>query len=204
MDLSFIRQRLAQPLPGLDAQMTMAPPIRRRDVAVPEDARRSAVLVLIYPFDNQWIVPFMRRTDDARIHAGQVCFPGGRREPGDPDFQFTALREADEEMGIPHQEVEVLGALTEVYIPPSNSLVFPFLGYLPARPVFVPAPREVADIIEVPLSQLLDPAIRGTHRVDVFGGNMIEAPGYVVHEKHLIWGATAMMIAELAALLARE
>lgn len=196
-----LRSRLRQSLPGLDAQMVMAPSIRKREESVPPSARLSAVLILLYPRAGQWFLPFMRRTDDGRVHSGQVCFPGGRYEAQDPDYTFTALRETQEELGISPPTVEVLGALTELYIPPSNSLVFPRLGLLPARPAFVPAPDEVAEVIEVPLLQLFEPQRRGLHRVTVHAGWEIEAPGFTFLDDCLIWGGTAMMLAELAALL---
>lgn len=191
-----LRHRLGKPLPGLDAQMTMSPPIRGRDVLIPADVRKSAVLVLIYPQNGGLYVPFMRRAEDGRVHGGQVSFPGGRKEKTDPDFTWTALREAHEELGIIPEKVEVLGSLTELYIPPSNFLVYPTVGFMPQRPDFVPDPKEVADVIEVEISQFLNEGIRKNHRVDVFGGNYIEAPGYTVNDQHLIWGGTAMMIAE--------
>lgn len=196
-----LRRRLRQPLPGLDAQMQMSPPVRGRDVVVPAHARQSAVLILLYPHEGTWWMPFMRRTADGRVHSGQVCFPGGRRDATDPDFTFTALREADEELGIPQREVEILGALTELYIPPSNSLVFPRLGMLPAPPAFRPEPGEVAEVIEVPVSQLFEPHRRAIHQVEVHQGWQIEAPGYTFHTSCLVWGGTAMMLAELAAIL---
>ena len=196
-----IHQRLQQKLPGLDAQMAMAPSVRERDWVIPENARKSGVLVLLYPHESEFHIAFMKRTDDGRVHGGQVCFPGGGVEKEDRDFIHTALREAEEEMGIPQDQLKVLGSLTNLYIPPSNSLVFPTVGYMVSKPVFKPDPVEVAKIIEVPLKQLMDTNIIGTHRVDVFNGNFIHAPGYTVNGEHLIWGATAMMIAEFVSII---
>jgi 8-oxo-dGTP pyrophosphatase MutT (NUDIX family) len=199
--LARLQHRLQHPLPGLDAQMRMAPPIRGRNPKIPADVRHSAVLILLYLHEDRWYLPFMRRAEDGRVHGGQVSFPGGRHEPEDPDFTYTALREAQEEIGLPPEQVEVLGPLTELYIPPSNFMVYPRLGVMSKRPDFVPDAREVAEIIEVEVEELRQEHIRGIHQVDVFGGNLIEAPGYTVHGKHLIWGGTAMMIAEVLALI---
>ncbi|GAB4427409.1 MAG: CoA pyrophosphatase [Bacteroidia bacterium] len=179
----------------------MSPPIRGREVVVPPDARLSAVMILLYALDGQWHIPFIRRTDDGRVHGGQVALPGGRCDATDPDFCFTALRETSEEIGVPPAAIEVLGSLTELYIPPSNSLVYPFVGLFAGRPVFRPEPREVAAVIEIPLLRFADPAVQGLHRVRVKGDWYIDAPGYTPATDVLIWGGTAMMIAELTTLL---
>ncbi len=196
-----LSQRLHQPLPGLDVQMEMAPSIRDRDWPIPDDARKSAILALLYPYQEDLHLAFMKRKEDGRVHAGQLCFPGGRYEQSDRDYIHTALREAEEEMGIPQKDVQVLGSLSRIYIPPSNSLVFPAVGFIHTRPRFVAEPEEVAQIIEVSIEQLFDEQIKGVHRVDVFQGNFIDAPGYTVNEQHIIWGGTAMMLAELVAIV---
>lgn len=202
MDLvSFLRHRIAQPLPGIDAQANMMPPIRKKIVSVPDDAKLSAVMMLLYQHGDRWMIPLMRRVEDGRVHGGQISLPGGRKEPGDTDFVVTALRETEEEFGIPREEIQVLGSLTEIYIPPSRFLVYPKIGVMAQRPAFNPDPREVAEIIEVEVLQFLEESRRGIHEVDVFGGNIIHAPGYTVNENELIWGGTAMMLAELAHLL---
>ncbi|MEZ4828489.1 MAG: CoA pyrophosphatase [Bacteroidia bacterium] len=121
-DLQFfihkLKQRLSQPLPGLDAQMTMSPGIRGRNPLIPDNVRKSAVLILVYPQNGSLYVPFMRRAEGGRVHSGQISFPGGSRDEGDIDFIDTALREANEELGILREDVEVLGQMTELYIPP--------------------------------------------------------------------------------------
>lgn len=202
MDLiSFLKQRIDQPLPGIDAQANMMPPIRKKIVSVPDDAKLSAVMMLLYQHEDRWMIPLMRRAEDGRVHGGQISLPGGRKEPEDTDFMMTALRETEEEFGIPPEEVQILGSLTEIYIPPSRFLVYPQLGIATQRPEFNPDPREVAEIIEVEVLQFLEESRRGIHEVDVFGGHIIQAPGYTVNENELIWGGTAMMLAELAHLL---
>lgn len=199
--IPLLQKRLQSPLPGLNAQMLMAPPIRGKVLEVPDNARRSAVMLLLYPHLDKWWIPFIRRAEDGRVHGGQVSLPGGRKDQEDPDFTFTALRETHEEIGIAPEHINVVGDLTEIYIPPSNSLVYPRIGLAQSRPDFLPNPSEVQDVIEVEITQFLDESLRDIHEVDVFGGNFIKAPGYTVNNQHLIWGGTAMMVAEFAHLV---
>lgn len=199
--IQFLQQRLQQPLPGLDAQMEMCPPIRGRNVEVPDDARLSAVMMLLYEEEGIWKIPLMRRAQDGRVHGGQISLPGGRKDPEDIDFASTALRETEEEFGIPRTEIHLIGSLTNIYIPPSRFLVYPHVGTLPEKPDFQPDPREVAEIIEVELYQFLEEERKGIHEVDVFAGNIIQTPGYTLNQGELVWGGTAMMLAELAHLV---
>ena len=88
-----LRTRLTQPLPGLDIQLKMAPPARGKGpIEVPDNARQSAVLVLLYPHEGKWYIPFMRRTEDGRAHSGQISFPGGGRDPQDVDYRYGPAR----------------------------------------------------------------------------------------------------------------
>ncbi|RMG71034.1 MAG: CoA pyrophosphatase [Bacteroidetes bacterium] len=160
------------------------------------DHLESGVLALLYPHRDRLHMAFMQRTEDGRVHGGQISFPGGRREPEDVDLVQTALREAEEEMGIKPDEVQVLGALTRLYIPPSNFMVYPTVGYSAQRPIFVPDPVEVAQVIELPLSELQDPQYRVQAPVRVRGDLNVKVPAFVV-QGYTIWGATAMMLSEL-------
>jgi len=200
-----LRQRLKEPLPGLAAQFQMAPPARRDErIVVPDDARHSAVLALLYPHNEKIHTVFMKRSEDGHVHSGQISFPGGKVEEEDNSYVATALREAEEELGIPGDQVEILGSLTELYIPPSNFLVYPSLGFMPQRPDFIIDPVEVAYEIEVDLPSLRDPSHRKEREIELrtrFGHYKTQAPSFLVHEKHIIWGATAMMISELLVLV---
>lgn len=200
-----LKNRLSQPLPGLDIQMNMAPDIRKRDYHIPDNVKVSAVLVLLYPHNEELHVVLMKRPENGAKHSGQVCFPGGKREESDANFTETALREAWEEMGILPEKVTVLGELSELYIPPSNYMVYPSVGYTHERPNFVPEPNEVTQIIEVPLSYLLQDEIKTAKKVPMTGENslILEMPGYEVFG-HFIWGATAMMISEFLHLVKEE
>jgi 8-oxo-dGTP pyrophosphatase MutT (NUDIX family) len=196
-----LRARLQDPLPGLDAQLTMSPPQR----GAPEQwdeaqrrARRAAVLALLYPYDGTTALVLTQRHEDLKAHSGQISFPGGRIEPGETPVE-AALREGWEEVGVGPAGVDVLGTLTDLYIPPSDFAVTPVVAAFPERPVFRPQEEEVDVIIEVPLPALLDPAAR-TSAVWTLGGTEVEIP-YFAFGEFEIWGATAMMLAELVAVL---
>jgi 8-oxo-dGTP pyrophosphatase MutT (NUDIX family) len=181
------------------AQSKMIPAARqsRRDPDKPGRARLGCVLILLYPVDGELQLVLTRRRDDLNSHAGQMSFPGGKRE-GQESLVMTALRETEEEIGLSVASVEVIGELTPLYIPPSDFKVHPFVAYYDNgnRPSFTPNPDEVAEIFEVPLRQLLDPSSRGEQLWD-FRGQSITVPYYAVGQ-HKVWGATAMMISEFA------
>lgn len=163
-------------------------------------ARLGSVLVLLYPVGGRFYLPFMQRPVYEGHHSGQISFPGGKVEPEDPDRIYTALREAHEEIGVLPSGVEVLGTLSELYIPPSNYSVVPVVGWAPVRPSFVPDPVEVADIMEVPLDELLDEMnIRQAKRL-LGNGLRLETPYYYLGERE-IWGATAMILSEFVTLI---
>lgn len=197
--IRFLRRAMRRPLPGLAAQRTMAAQGRPLFPEVGRQPRRAAVLLLLYPVQGGLHLLFTVRAADLEHHPGQVSFPGGGWEEGDASFAATALREAGEELGIATDGLEVLGPLTPLYVPPSNNLVHPFVAYSPIRPNFDPDPQEVAGLLEVPLEHFLDPQIRGeeTRRCE---GLALRVPFFAVGE-HKVWGATAMILAELVALL---
>jgi len=189
---------LKEPLPGRLGQFAMAPqPVdeQRFLPVVREDHRKGAVLMLFYPDESGAFVPFIKRPDYDGVHSGQVALPGGKMDPGDLDLSFTALREAKEEIGVDPSKIELLGKLTEVYIPPSNFLVSPFIGITFEKPVFQPDPVEVARIISCPVPTLLDKNIRKMGRVKASSGLNITTPYFDI-EQEMVWGATAMMLSE--------
>jgi len=203
--INRLKKRMEDPLPGLSAQLQMAPPARgSKSFQVPPDARHSAILALLYPHEDKVHTVFMKRSDDGHVHSGQISFPGGKVEEQDLTYVDTALREANEELGIPTDEVEVLGRLTELYIPLSNFLVYPTLGFMYKRPDFVIDPKEVAYEIEVDLPTLLDGSHRKVREIEQrtrWGHYRTQAPSYLVHQEHIIWGATAMMLSELLSIV---
>lgn len=192
-----IKRALQPPLPGEGAQSLMAPSVRFTGNCVVDrnQARYSSVLILIYPTHHHILVPFIQRPEYPGIHGGQVSLPGGKCEPEDQSFWETALRETREELGIDTTDIEFLGELSQIYIPNSNYIVAPQVGFLPARPVFHPNPYEVAEVFEVSVKDFFQPLKikRFEKRVN---GQPLTAPYFDVNGKQ-IWGATAMMLSEL-------
>jgi 8-oxo-dGTP pyrophosphatase MutT (NUDIX family) len=199
--LARLRAALAQPLPGLPVQLAMSPQPRPGTDRILDphlDCRRAGVLVLIYPCAGEPCVVLTRRTDSVDNHRGQISFPGGSLDAGE-DAIAAALREGWEELGIAPAQLEVIGALSPLYIPPSGFCVYPTVALAAARPAFIPNPHEVAEVIEAPLALLLAPATRREEVWEIRGA-AVRVPFYAVG-RHKVWGATAMVLCELLALL---
>jgi 8-oxo-dGTP pyrophosphatase MutT (NUDIX family) len=201
LSLSALRRALQQPLPGRPAQLSMA--VRPRPGDLPDlpnpCPREAAVLILLYIRHGQLVLPLTLRTETLQMHRGQISLPGGASEPQDQNLTHTALRETCEELGIPEDEVEVLGALSPLYVPPSRFCVHPHVGHLSAAPVLRPDPQEVARVIEAPLEQLLQPETR-QEEVRWREGQRFQVPMYVIGGNK-VWGATAMILGEFVAVL---
>lgn len=195
-----LRRRLASALPGHDAFLELSgykrPDLERARQLDPPP-RESAVLALLYPKENDLHILLMIRPTYDGVHSGQVSFPGGKREPGDADLRETALREFTEETGASTNGVEVLGALSPVYIPPSRMLVTPFVGYAEHIGPWNPDPREVARLLEVPMELVLrDDILKRREQFIQIMDRSVEVPYFDLYGE-VVWGATAMMIAEL-------
>lgn len=178
----------------------MAPAGRSGQMIPPSDARESGVLLLLYPGESGINTVLILRPEYDGVHGGQVGFPGGKREEKDSDIIATALREANEEVGVREEKVQLLGQLTELYIPPSNIKVSPIVGFTEEPPRFVPDSREVAEIIEADINHFLREEYRGLMDIKTPLGIIRNAPYFALHH-YRIWGATAMMLSEFSALL---
>ena len=197
-----LQENLAGPLPGRPAQARMAPlprPGWSPDDRAEEPARQSGVLVLIYSLRDRLHVPLILRPTYDGTHSGQVGFPGGGMEHKDADLVETALRETHEELGVLPGDVQILGKLTELYIRPSNYEVYPTVGRLTVKPAFRPDPAEVAQLLEVPLADLLNPAIQRREEWQLADRSAL-VPFFAI-QKQAVWGATAMILSELLAVI---
>ncbi|MBN2002613.1 MAG: CoA pyrophosphatase [Anaerolineae bacterium] len=192
--LHKLHAALHEPLPGLAAQLKMAAPDR---VIIPEigaHPRQAAIIIILYPLQKELMVLFTRRTQMVSHHRGQICFPGGRIEENET-VEMAALREAEEELGAPMHHIQILGKLTSLYVSASHNMVHPVIGWLPILPNLTPNPFEVASVLHIPLTALLDTTNQKPYQ------KRSTAPGertpcYWIGES-CIWGATAMMTSEL-------
>lgn len=152
--------------------------------------------MLLYPRNHETHLALIVRNSYPGIHASQIAFPGGKVEPTDIDLQHTALRETHEEIGVKPESVNVIRPFSELYIPPSNFLVSPFLGVVYDEIAFVPSPYEVKRVLELPLKDLLDDRIITQVVMSTSYAKNISVPVFNV-DKYVVWGATAMMMSEL-------
>lgn len=197
--ITSFKEKMTNPLPGISSQLKMATMrrlIKEGKVVVPDDVRKGGVLALFYPSNGTIYIVFIKRNEYPGVHSGQISFPGGGWEEGDKDMVATALREAEEEIGVDRLEVTPIGNLTELFIPPSNFLVTPVVGYANERPDFSPDPEEVDRILEVSLDELLDKKTMQEQEITIFPDVRIKVPCFYI-EGCVIWGATAMMLSEL-------
>lgn len=190
----------SKPLPGIVSQEKMAPSFRGNNlVSSEQEPRKSAVLLVLFEQEDKWYIPYFKRTDNGGVHSGQIAFPGGRHEPSDNSLQATALRETEEEFGISKHSISIIGTLTPLYIPVSNSEVHPFVGFTTEKPRYTLNSSEVQYVIEIPLSHLLDKRNRVT-KLENRKGLEISTPMFIYNNEE-IWGATAMITSELIDLI---
>lgn len=197
-----VKAKTGVPLPGMAAQYKMAhinrPP---GDLEIPSNAREASVLMLIYPDGEQASTVFIKRAgkDHRDRHKGQISFPGGKREMIDRDLSDTALRETEEEIGVPAHSVQLLSPLTPLYIPVSNFLVHPFVGFRHEKPKFILQTEEVEDVIEIPLNHFRSPTTLYHTDIPVHNGIILKnVPCYDLNGT-VLWGATAMILSEFLA-----
>lgn len=194
-------------LSGEAAHKKLAPLIRMEELAnidiEERNPHKAGVLALFYPGKNNqtYLVLILRKTYKG-VHSNQVGFPGGRVEQTDLNLEDTALRETEEEVGVPKNEVEVVKKLTKLYIPPSNFWVQPYLGVLHRYPKFIPQESEVEKILEVNLDDFLNDENIVSKKLSTSYAKEIEVPAYDLNG-YIVWGATAMMLSEIRELLVK-
>jgi 8-oxo-dGTP pyrophosphatase MutT (NUDIX family) len=200
--IKLLKERLRHPLPGAEAQYRMAPALRPKPSDEFLKQRKpidSSVLILFYLKENVLHSVLMQRNEYNGVHSNQISFPGGKREENDKSFEETALREAWEETGINPEKVEILGRLSSLYVPPSNFIIYPILGYSDHRPDFILQIEEVKEIIEFPIAIITEEKNRKIKQINTSIGPM-DAPYYDICG-YVVWGATAMVINELEEIL---
>jgi 8-oxo-dGTP pyrophosphatase MutT (NUDIX family) len=162
--------------------------------------RKAAVMMLIYPKNNKSHLALIVRNTYPGVHSAQIAFPGGKVEIEDVSLSHTALRETHEEIGIHPEKIDVIKTFTEVFIPPSNFIVAPFLGISYSELEFTEQVEEIAGIIEFPLLDFMNEKTIVIKRMDTSYGKNIEVPTFKINN-HYVWGATAMMMSELKEVL---
>jgi 8-oxo-dGTP pyrophosphatase MutT (NUDIX family) len=195
---------IAADLMGDAAHIMMAPP-ERFDLFKNLDLtslnpRKSAVMLLLYPKMGKINLVLIKRNEYKGVHSAQISFPGGKFEETDASFENTALRETFEEIGVSGDTIKIIRPLSATYIPPSNFMVYPFLGYCADPPVFLLNPREVSGIIELPIENFLSEKMVVLKRMSTSYNADIEVPCYEI-DNNLVWGATAMILSELKEIL---
>ncbi len=166
-----------------------------------KQARKAAVLLLLYPNKGKLHTVFILRSEYEGVHSSQIALPGGAVENIDNSLVDTALREANEEISLPRSQVEVLGNLSPLYVPPSNFVIQPYIGIQYKSSQFIPNPIEVASIIEYPVENLIGEDKVIDKEVDVRGNNLL-VKGYNLGE-YFMWGATAMIVKEFAEIMSK-
>lgn len=160
----------------------------------------SGVLILLYPHNHSIYSVLIQRPRYKGTHGGQMALPGGKKEEEDSDIIQTALREAEEEIGVNRNDIKIMGSLSRLYIPPSNFVIYPSVGCIAKRPVFIPSPEEVDEIVEYDIMRLLDPDVKKITRIKIMKVFSFNAPYFDIHKK-IVWGATAMVLSEFREIL---
>jgi 8-oxo-dGTP pyrophosphatase MutT (NUDIX family) len=196
-----LKHKLSQPLPGIESQLKMAPKHRAVELEAirssAQQAKKSAVLILLFPDNGKLKTVLIKRSEYEGVHSGQISFPGGKHEDSDGSFEVTALREMHEEVGVSPDTIQLVGQLSDLFIPPSNFLVKVFVGYTHKKHQFIPDPKEVQSVIEIGIDEFSDE--KSVAEMDFFAkalNSELKAPCYNVNNV-VVWGATAMILSEL-------
>lgn len=152
-------------------------------------------MALLFLDEEQLKTVFIRRSSDNKVHSGQISFPGGKAEPEDKSLEETALRECEEEIGVPAQKIQIIGKLSPLFIPRSNFLVHPFVGFIDEKPVYSPDSKEVEYIIETNIFEH-DPDLPDSTTLELISGFNLDVLGYNL-DNDFLWGATGMIFTEL-------
>ncbi|TRX16279.1 NUDIX hydrolase [Flavobacterium franklandianum] len=202
--LEYVPKLVAVTLPAKEAHFKMAPLERIESLKNLNfdsiNPKNAAVMMLFYPKKGRTHLVLIVRNSYEGVHSAQIAFPGGKYETLDVTFEKTALRETHEEIGIHPESIEIIMPFTNLYIQPSNFMVYPFLGICKDEIVFTPDRNEVVNIIELPLNDFLNDDLIITTTMSTSYAKNIEIPAFKINE-YIVWGATAMMLNELKEVL---
>ncbi|GIX40655.1 MAG: coenzyme A pyrophosphatase [Leptospiraceae bacterium] len=198
-----LQKRLQYPLPGIKSWIEMSSRFREKDLYPPDNPieyKNAAVLICLIPDKEkkEIIIPFIQRPKEKGPHSNQISLPGGAYEEQDKDYQYTAIRETNEEIGIPEKEIHIIGKLTPLYIPVSRFLVHPYVGYIEYFPEFRIDTNEVETLLLLHLSDFLKPENKSKQWITAHTKWIpikLFVPVFNIHN-HIIWGATAMIMNE--------
>lgn len=198
--LEYVPKLMTAELPAEISHIKMAPlerieSLKNFDIGI-KKPKIAAVMMLFYPKNGITHLVLIVRNSYKGVHSAQIAFPGGKYEAHDEIFENTALRETHEEVGIHPNSMEIIKTFTPMYIPPSDFMVHPFLAICKEEIVFIPDVKEVANIIELPLTVFLSDTIITDAKLNTSYANDITVPAFKI-EEHIVWGATAMMLSEL-------
>jgi 8-oxo-dGTP pyrophosphatase MutT (NUDIX family) len=191
--VTILTEEFKKPLPGVEAQQRMSPLVKL-PATTDLPLKKSGVLLLLYPHEEDVYTVFIKRTEYDGIHSGQISLPGGMFEKTDGALSNTALRETMEETGMLLKEAKIIGQLTCLHIPVSNIHVFPFVAVCNKRPDFIPDPIEVQYLIETRLDELFNP-LNHKNMIMQITGSALTVPYFDI-QGNPIWGATAMIVSE--------
>ncbi|TBW28939.1 CoA pyrophosphatase [Gramella sp. KN1008] len=209
MKFEIFRNRISKlkkmALPGERAHIKLAPLTRIKELSqidmTGRNPQEAGVMAVFYPGrDLQTHLVLILRKSYKGVHSNQIGFPGGRVEAQDRDLRDTALRETEEEVGIPQDQIEVIKELSRLYIPPSNFWVQPYLGIVEKTPLLTPQESEVEEILEVRLTDFMNEENMISETLSTSYAKNIEVPAYKLNG-HIVWGATGMMLSEIRELL---
>ncbi len=196
--IDALSERLKLPLPGFKAQLKMSPLgriVKLSGLFKGNSVQKSGVLILLYPQNNSLFFVLTQRPIYDGVHSGQVCLPGGKYEKEDGDLYKTAIRESYEEINADASKITKIGALSELYVPPSNFSIQPFVGYTDEIPDFKKQPEEVKEIILADLFAFMSNPVIGKKQIPTNRKISITSPYYEIGG-YTVWGATAMILSE--------
>lgn len=196
--VNALSERLKLPLPGIKAQLKMSPLgriVRLSGLFKRQASLKSGVLILLFPKNDSLFFVLTQRPIYDGVHSGQICLPGGKYEKEDGDLYSTAIRESYEEINADASKINKIGALSELYVPPSNFSIQPFVGYTETIPDFQKQPEEVKEIILTDLFAFVDNPVIGKKQIPTNRKISITSPYYEIGG-YTVWGATAMILSE--------